>query len=247
MRATVLLVILALGLSAGCNTTATRDPFAREEDPNVEIQGLAVVVAGALGQTGAALQDTAARIGGRSPKYLEWARALADPNARPDALREAMLGLVDYDYGRKPPYTEAYAEFARNSNHALVRAAAIRALNISRDRSATGLFIEALEDEAPSVRLEAAKALSNVPDPTAVPALLARARNGSEQLDVRIAAIDALKHAEASDPLLGLVSLLEADDFSLAWQSRRSLITATGEDHGFDSLAWRRALVGGEG
>src|SRR5687768_4172404 len=194
MRSRCLPVILLICLATGCNRTATTDPFAREEDPNVEIQGLAVVVAGAVGQLGMAFNDSAASLTGNSPRYLEWARSMANPDAPPDELREAMLGLVRYDYGRRAPYTQAYKQFAEKSPHALVRATAIRALSISRDETAATVLVKALEDEAASVRLEAAKALANLPDASAVTGLLARAENADEQLDVRIAAIDALKH-----------------------------------------------------
>jgi hypothetical protein len=244
MRPRISLVILAFCLAAGCNRTATPDPFAREEDPNVELQGLAVVVAGAVGQAGMAFSDTAASLTGNGPRHLEWARTLADPDASADELREAMLGLVRYDYGRKPPYTDAYAQFAEKSPDALVRASALRALNISRSPK-TELFTQGLIDEAAAVRLEAAKALANVPDPSAAPALAGRAVDPREQLDVRIAAADALKHYEDPEPMRALVSLLESDDFGLVWQARRSLVTATGEDHGFDPLEWRKAMLQG--
>ena len=156
--------------------------------------------------------------------------------------RLALIGLAGYDYGRKPPYTDAYLQFARSSQHALIRAAAIRALNISRHKPATPLFVEALADTDFKVRLEAAKALTNIPDADAVPKLVTLATNGEENIDVRIAAVDALKHYQAIDSRRVLVRLLESDDFGLAWQARRSLVTATGEDHGFDVNAWRTVV-----
>lgn len=234
-------LLCGLLLCAGCNQTAARDPFARQ-DPNVELQGLAVVAAGALGQLGITLNDTAAALRGDSPRYLEWAQTLNNPDSRPDELREAMLGLVRYEHGREPPYTDAYAHFADNSPHGLVRASAIRALNISRNESATPLFIRRLSDEEARVRLEAAKALANIPDEAAVDALIARATNVQENLDVRVAAISALSRYDAPASLQALIRLLEEDDFSLAWQARRSLVTATGQDHGYSIDDWRRAV-----
>ncbi len=237
-----LLLACVISAALGCNRTATTEPFARQ-DPNVEIEGLAVVMAGTMGQIGMSISDTTARLVGTRPKSLQWARTLADPEARPDELREAMLGLVRYDYARKEPYTDAYAQRARSSPHALVRASALRALNISRDRNAVPLYIELLDDEDAKVRIEAAKALANIPDDSAAGPLLRAAQNPEENLDARLAAIDALRHYEGQESLLGLVGLLESEEFSVTWQARRSLITATGEDHGFDALAWRRALV----
>lgn len=226
-------------LCAGCYKTAPPDPFARE-DPHVRLEGLAVVGAGAIGQFGVALSNTTALLSGRTPRYLDYARTLANPEAPPDELREAILGLARYEYGRNKPYTDAYAQFARKSSHALVRASAMRALNIARDRESTPLFIEALADTEAPVRLEAAKALANIPSDEAIAPLIARTADSQENLDVRIAATDALRHYDSPEARRALVRLMEADDFSLAWQARRSLITSTGEDHGFDVNAWRR-------
>lgn len=240
LRALPPAILCAAGLlGAGCYKTAPPDPFARE-DPQVQLEGLAVVGAGAVGQFGMALSNTAALLSGRTPRYLEYARTLANPEAPPDALREAILGLAGYEYGRNKPYTDAYAQFARKSPHALVRASAVRALNIARNTESTPLFVEALADTEPRVRLEAAKALANIPSDEAIVPLIARTADTQENLDVRIAATDALRHHQSSEARRALVRLMEADDFSLAWQARRSLITSTGEDHGFDLNAWRR-------
>src|SRR2546423_106987 len=76
----------------------------------------------------------------------------------------------------------------------LVRAVAIRALNRSRDRSATPIFMKALNDKNDVVRWEAAKALANVPDPESPEALARILTNAADNKDVRIAAADALRH-----------------------------------------------------
>lgn len=235
------LLLAAGAATAGCYTTAHREPFARR-DANVEVEGLPLAAVAGVGQLGLGIKDAFAWLRGDTPNYLHWARVLNAPDGTPDEQRQAMLGLARYEYGRKPPYTEAYAEFARRSPHALVRATAVRVLNISRDPSATPLFAEKLQDEAPAVRLEAAKALANVPADEAAGPLLAVATNPQETIDVRLAAIDALRHYDNAELKQGLARLLEADDFSLAWQARRSLVTITGQDHGYDLDAWRRAI-----
>src|SRR5690606_31987782 len=134
------------------------------------------------------------------------ARMLSNPEALPDDLRVAILGLTQYDHGREPPYTEAYAQFAQGSRNDLVRAAGVRALNISRDSSATDLFIEKLADPSPKVRLEAAKALANLPDEEAAAPLLGLATSPDEDVDVRIAAVDALRHYRTADLMRSLIN-----------------------------------------
>jgi HEAT repeat protein len=64
----------------------------------------------------------------------------------------------------------------------------------------------------------------------------------AEDVDVRIAAIEALHPYDDPTTKRSLAGLLEAGDFSLVWQARYTLIQITGEDHGFDIDAWRRAI-----
>jgi hypothetical protein len=172
------------------------------------------------------------------------------------------IGITDlvtsWDYARKPPYTTRYQQIAKNDPDYTVRAAAIRALNISRDQSATPIFITALDDESELVRLEAAKALANVPDPAAIPALMRRL-NGQIQVtvdgrpetveegkDVRIACADALRHYRTLDVARTLVSYLGERDFGVAWQSLQSLKTITGRDMEYNQGAWLQYLSGPE-
>ena len=233
--------LLLLMAVTGCYTPAGRRPFAKQ-DPRVSLEGLPVAAAGAFGQLGLAMSDGYAFLSRSPPNYVLWARTLADAKATPDQLRRAIFGLTRYDYGRKAPYTEAYAEFAGNSPSVLVRVTATRALNISRDEASRPLFIKLLKDPSPLVRLEAAKALAHLPSDDAAGPLLAVAQDDQQSADVRVAALDALRHYNNAQIKQSLTNLLTADNFSLAWQARRSLVTITQQDHGFDVDAWRRAI-----
>ncbi|MGN6504012.1 MAG: HEAT repeat domain-containing protein, partial [Tepidisphaeraceae bacterium] len=133
------------------------------------------------------------------------------------------------------------AEFDDN---ALVRATAIRALNRSRDAQASGVFVAALDDDSPLVRLEAAKALSNIPNPNSAPPLLKVFTNPNENLDVRIAAADALRNCKSLEVARALVNVLNDRDFALSWQSRQSLRAMTGGDMHYDQTAWLDYITG---
>lgn len=162
----------------------------------------------------------------------------------PDERRVGINRLVARFYGRGEPYTERYAQIARDDPDALVRATAIRALNRARDASATEVFIAGLSDGDPLVRLEAAKALTNLPDPAATSRLIALMRNQQEDIDVRIAAAEALRHYPNLEVARNLAAMLQERQFSIAWQARRSLIALTGTDHRFNEPAWLRHLTG---
>lgn len=173
------------------------------------------------------------------------ARKMEDPYF-PDERREGIAKLSNRTYGRDEPYTSRYEQIAQTDDDYLVRAAAIRALNRARDESATPIFIKALTAKEPLLRLEAAKALANVPDTTAAPTLLRIAGDPSENKDVRIAATDALRHYRRNEVARALVGLLNDRDFGVAWQARQSLRVLTGRDLQYDEAAWLALLSGAE-
>src|SRR5437868_2403397 len=73
------------------------------------------------------------------------ARKMEDQTSA-DNRRVGINELVSRRFAQKPPYTNRYAQIAAHDPDWLVRATAIRALNRSRDASATPLFIRALDD-----------------------------------------------------------------------------------------------------
>jgi HEAT repeat protein len=164
----------------------------------------------------------------------------------PDQRREGINRLVAREFGRRPPYTTRYQQIAQLDSDWLVRAASIRALNRSRDDTATQIFIDALRDENALVRLEAIKALNNVPDPKGMPMLVQLANDPGQSRDIRIAATEALRHYPQFDVARALMNLLDDRDFSLAWQARRSLRTMTGADLRYDVPAWLNYLTSGQ-
>ena len=174
---------------------------------------------------------------GSGPSALELAQGMENERF-PDVRRRSINGLVERDFGKRDPYTKRYAEIAQLDPDFLVRATAIRALSRARHRPATPTFIKALADAHPMVRLEAAKALANLPDPGASAPLVAAVNNGQEDRDVRIAAADALRHYRRPEVARSLAGQVGASDFGVAWQSRRSLAALTGRDMRYDQAAW---------
>lgn len=265
---------LALSIAFGCQSQQTdyrsaRDPDRQYSTDPREVQAKSVVVDSSTNNAGAVVATIGGAIAapfealGRALDYASGhtpakaARLIENEN--PDYRRTGVADLaISWDYARKPPYTTRYKQVAQNDPDYTVRAMAIRALNVSRDATATAIFIAALDDENELVRLEAAKALANVPDPAAVPALL-RALQGrretivdgrplalDEGKDVRIAAADALRHYRTLDVARSLVSCLNERDFGVAWQSRQSLTQLTGRDLNYDQAAWLKYLSGPE-
>jgi hypothetical protein len=160
-----------------------------------------------------------------------------------DNRRKGIYELVKTDFGQRDPYTRRYRQIAQSDPDFTVRAAAIRASNWSRDKQAVPVFIAALNDQNELVRWEAAKALANVPDASAVDALTRTVGNAAETKNVRMAAADALRHYKNLAAARALVATLGGKDFGLAWQSRQSLRKMTGNDLRYDERAWLEYLT----
>jgi hypothetical protein len=180
---------------------------------------------------------------GKTP--LKAVKKMEDPDF-PDERRQGVNELVKRDYGKHAPYTDRYRQIADLDADYTVRAAAIRALNRSRDKSATPTFINALGDSNELVRLEAAKALNRVPDENAIDPLIRVLRNTNENKDVRIAAAEALHHYKRLEVARVLVGELSDRDFGIAWQSRQTLADLTGQDLRYDESEWLNYLTGSQ-
>ena len=174
-------------------------------------------------------------IGGDTPAK---SAQLMEDQTSPDHRRQGIFGLVKYDFGQHEPYTRRYRQIAQQDTDFTVRAAAVRALNWARDRSAVPVFIASLNDSNELIRWEAAKALSNVPDPSAVEPLTRALNNPGESKNVRIAAADALRHYHNLTVARTLVNTLDGKDFGVAWQARESLHAMTGSDLQYNASAW---------
>ncbi len=206
------------------------------------------IAAGALGCAGTKIRGDFGEFIGRAGDLAtgktptDAARRMEDQYFA-DERREGINRLSARSFGRGEPYTARYQQIAQTDSDYLVRSTAIRALNRSRDAAATTIFIEGLSDPQVRVRLEAAKALANVPDEAAIPRLLQMVADDREDRDVRIAAADALRNHKRVEVARGLISLLNQRDFAVAWQARQSLKGITNADFKYDEAAWLGLLA----
>ena len=169
------------------------------------------------------------------------ANNLGSPNA--DVRRAALERVVGSRFRNEAAYVQVYRTTAQFDGDGLVRATAVRALNRIRDASSDAIFVAALGDGDPQVRLEAAKALANLPTPAAEVPLRKLAQAAEETPDLRVVALDALRHYRTLDTQRALVGQLNNANFALAWQSRRSLFLQTQNDFRYDESAWLNYLT----
>lgn len=163
-----------------------------------------------------------------------------------DNRREGMNRLVDFGFSNNELFEKRCRQIAQNDTDPTVRATAIRTANRCRDAKATPLFIKGLNDPNEWVRLESAKALTNIPDFNAAAPLAVVVGDPNESRDVRIAATDALKHYRTLPVARALCSALGDRSFAISWQARKSLKYLTDRDYGYDAGAWLAYFTGTE-
>ncbi len=158
-----------------------------------------------------------------------------------DVRRSAIEKLVSKDWGRRKPYTEAYAALTADPA-ATVRSTAVRALGRCGDADQLKAVLAALNDREEMVRWDAAVALDSLIDEQAVKGLTERAAlDGS--VDVRAAAAKALRHYRRKDVLETLLGCLEDASFCVRYQAAKSLGELTGESAGLEADQWRTVLA----
>lgn len=256
---------LGLSLVAGCETTpsSSNAPSAHlanaaaRPDPGEHVyvnphwhddiyddsQG---VLAAVLSGAGKVIAYPFVTVGSATVSELKWlsgdrpdraARLMEDPTSA-DNRRIGINKLLDFGFGTHPVFERRCREIAQSKDDSTVRATAIRGENRARDSKGTAVFIQSLKDKNDWVRLEACKALANVPDVNAVDPLIQVLGNADESRDVRIAAADALKHYRSLAVGRALSATLSEREFGVAWQARRSLRYLTNRDYGYDEAAW---------
>jgi HEAT repeats len=168
-------------------------------------------------------------------------RDIVDPYSA-DNRRYGILRLAQEAYARQgTSERDLWSNMAANDPDYTVRAAGIRALNWARAPGFTQVFINAMGDSHALVRMEAAKALANIPDPKAIGVLISHLQQ-DDSYDVRIACADALRCYKTDKAAEALIDVLNDDAFAVAWQARQSLCLMTGYDFGYDEQAWLNYL-----
>jgi hypothetical protein len=186
--------------------------------------------------------QTYERMNGQGPGKAD---RLLEDKASADNRREGMNQLAEDGFLNNPIFRKRCREIAEHDPDSGVRATAIRTCNRAHDTQATLIFVAGLNDrEHDWVRLESAKALANLPDARAADALRGITENRAENRDIRVAAVDALKHYRTLPTARVLSSALDEKNFVIAWQARRSLRYLTDRDYGYDSAAWLKYFIG---
>jgi len=155
----------------------------------------------------------------------------------PDRRREGVAKLSQKSWGLQEPYLKGYATLLKTDTDPLVRAAATRALGRAGDKTYLPDVIKALDDESACVRWDAAVALDNLADDSAVDPLRKHALEDAS-IDVRASSARALRHYRKPRVAVTLRRCLLDDRFTVRYQAHASLVALTGQDLGYEPDNW---------
>lgn len=159
----------------------------------------------------------------------------------PDLRRDSILRLAGAAFGGDEAYLKLYRHALEDADPT-VRAVAAHALAIHGTVADAELLAGKLSDDAPQVRWEAARGLQMIHNPAAARGLVRTAQE-DEDVDVRMAATDALGQYAQASVVDALIRVLDDSDFAVARTARTSLETLTGQELGAsagDWLKWSR-------
>ncbi len=167
----------------------------------------------------------------------------------PPAMRREEIQALAARARKLPPTEQMQmaADFTlrmQNEVDPLVRADVVRALgSLSTENSREALRM-AMGDGETSVRIAATQAWREMGGPEAA-AALSEILASDTDLDVRLAATRALGAIDDPAAVRGLAVALDDGNPALQRRAMESLKTASGQDLGYDVVAWRNYVEGG--
>jgi len=163
-----------------------------------------------------------------------------DPDADPDARREALISIANSSAAAEPVYLNFYrATLADTGTDPTVAAVAAAALGNHGEPADAGRLTPLLTRDEAFLRWQAAVSLQRLHDPRAIAPLIAAA-TGDDDPDVRMASATALGQYPRRDVFDALTTVLDDRDYGVSRSARQALALITQHDAGDDPRAWRR-------
>lgn len=174
----------------------------------------------------------------------EEAAAMFD-SADPDQRYRGAVLLTQAWFAGDPKYLRAFEDYLLNDPDPSIRAVCARGLGNHAGADYAPALARALrEDPDQEVREEAARALQRIHNPVVIPALVQASReppgNSEPEAAVRVEAVVAL--GQYADPFVvdSLIAALDDSSLVVHRAAITSLKTLTGQDFGYDPIAWQR-------
>jgi HEAT repeat protein len=165
------------------------------------------------------------------------------PAMRVDTIRQL---AAQADQTNSPGQRELTDQLARQIQiepDALVRKAIIQAMAEFQTPLAQQVLEAALNDSAMAVRIAACQSLGKRGDAQSVDSL-AKSLRDDREIDVRLAAAEALGNIKTPESEKALIIALDDRDPAMQYVGVESMKSITGEDYGGDVKVWRQVAAG---
>ena len=166
------------------------------------------------------------------------------PAMRVDAIGEFAMRSTGVDSPEQREVTDQLARQMQVEPDPLVRQAVVGAIAEFRTPMAQQVLEAGLTDENEAVRVACCQALGRRGE-TASVATLANVLRAEKDIDVRLAAAEALGKIKSPEAIQALVVALDDRDPAMQYVGVQSMKSITGQDYGPDVQAWRTVATGG--
>lgn len=165
------------------------------------------------------------------------------PGMRIAAVREMRAQAEGLDDEEQQRLTEQLASQIRTEPDPLVRKAIQEAVAEYSTPLAQDVLVAGLNDADLQVRITCCKKLGEKGDPTAVP-ILRNVLESSDELDVRLAAVDSLGKISSTETVSALAIALRDQDPAMQYAGVQALKAVSGQDFGNDVKLWQQYAEG---
>jgi HEAT repeats/PBS lyase HEAT-like repeat len=166
------------------------------------------------------------------------------PSMRVDALEQFGMRSTGVDSPEQRQISDQLARQMQIEPDPLVRRAVVRAIAEFRTPMAQQVLEAGLADDEPAVRVACCQALGRRAEAISIGSL-ANSLRTDEDVDVRLAAAEALGKTKSREAIQALIVALDDRDPALQYAGVQSMKSITGEDYGPDVQAWRQVASGG--
>jgi HEAT repeat protein len=166
------------------------------------------------------------------------------PSMRADALEQFAMRSTGVDSPEQRQITDQLARQMQIEPDPLVRRVVVKAIAEFRTPMAQQVLEAGLADENSMVRVACCQGLGRRGDANSV-ACLSNSLRTDEDIDVRLAAADALGKTNSPEAVQALIVALDDRDPALQYAGVQSMKLLTGQDYGPDVQTWRQVAAGG--
>lgn len=161
------------------------------------------------------------------------------PAMRMSAIREMAPNFAKAEPAEQQRACQQLAQQIQTEPDPLVRKAIQETIAEFQDPLAAAVLLAGLEDDHREVRMACCRKLAERKQQSAVPALRAIIAQ-DDDVDVRLAAVQAVGQIGSTDGLRAIALALEDNDPALQYAGVSAMREASGEDLGNDVVAWRQ-------